>query len=246
MTPVVPFLNPDPIAHLVWWSNKAPVIVDGQKVTASSSGAQISSRNSWFCEQMALMFHPLHQLLELKGTGGSAIPYLGYVEVNLQIPGIRDVLLLVILTMTYSKKVPVMVGSKIIHRAMGMIMKGEQVRANVTWKQAHFGAVMSGLLHLPLKGTKGEWVLKGNTPSAAPDHPAPKEFYLDDVQEHVHTTWKVTIPLFGTINILGKTDIQGHCIWDHVLAKPAQGSQLLASIVPTTMYEELHPSSSWV
>ena len=32
-TPIIPFLNPDPIAHLVG-SNEAPVIVDGQKVTA--------------------------------------------------------------------------------------------------------------------------------------------------------------------------------------------------------------------
>ena len=66
----------------------------------------------------------------------------------LQISGIRvynkDILLLVIPTMTYSKKVLVMVGSKIIDRAMGMIMKGELVRATTTWKQAHFGAVMFG------------------------------------------------------------------------------------------------------
>ena len=29
----VPFLNPDPIAHLVGCSNKAPVIVYGQEIT---------------------------------------------------------------------------------------------------------------------------------------------------------------------------------------------------------------------
>ena len=92
---------------------------------------------------------PLDRLLELEGTRGSAIPYCGYVEVNLQILGTRgyneDVLLLVILTKTYSEKVPVMVGSKIIDRAMGMITKGELARATVTWRQAHFGAFMSGL-----------------------------------------------------------------------------------------------------
>ena len=30
----VPFLNPDPIAHLVGHSNEAPVIMDGQRATA--------------------------------------------------------------------------------------------------------------------------------------------------------------------------------------------------------------------
>ena len=51
---------------------------------------------------MALKVYTLDRLLELEGTGGSAIPYLAYVEGNLQIPGIKgyneDVLLLVIPT----------------------------------------------------------------------------------------------------------------------------------------------------
>ena len=102
--------------------------------------------------------HPLGRLLELEGTGGSAIPYLGCVEVNLQIPGIKgyneDILLLVIPTMTYSEKVLIMVRSKIIDRAMGMMTKGELMRAATSWKQAHFGEVMSRSLQLPhrLKG----------------------------------------------------------------------------------------------
>ena len=133
-------------------------LVDRQKVYSID---QFWGINSGFCEQMALTGHPLDWLLELEGTRGSAILYLGYVEVSLQIPGIRgykkDILLLVILTMTYSEKVLVMVGSKIIDRVMGMITNGELVRANVTWKQTHSGAIMSGSLQLPCKGTKGDW-----------------------------------------------------------------------------------------
>ena len=33
VTPI-PFLNPDPISHLVGCSNEAPVVIDGQEVTA--------------------------------------------------------------------------------------------------------------------------------------------------------------------------------------------------------------------
>ena len=77
---------------------------------------------------MALKVHLLDRLLELECTGGSAILSLGCVEVNLQILGIKgynkDVLLLVIPTMTYSENVPAMMRSKIIDRAMGMITKG--------------------------------------------------------------------------------------------------------------------------
>ena len=117
------------------------------------------------CEWMALKVHPLDELLELEGTRDSAIPYLGYVEVNLQIPGIRgcnkNVLLLVILTMTYSKKVPVMMGSMVIDRLMGMIMKGDLVRVTTTWTQANFSVVMSGSLQPPHKGTRGMGVCEG-------------------------------------------------------------------------------------
>ena len=115
VTPVT-FLNPVPIAYLVGCSNEAPVIVDGQEMTALIDlGDQVSTISSQFCGDLALQIQPLGQLLELEGTGGSAIPYLGFMEVNLQIPGItnqdEDVLLLVIPTTTYSETVPVMVGS---------------------------------------------------------------------------------------------------------------------------------------
>ena len=146
VTPAVPFFNPNPIAYLVGWSNEAPIIVDEQEVTAlMNSGAQDSSVSLGFCKWMTLKVHLLDRLLGLQGTGGSAIPYLGYVEVNLQIPGIRgyneDVLLLVIPITPYSEKLLVMVGSKIIDSVMGMITKGELVRATTTWKKAHLPTV---------------------------------------------------------------------------------------------------------
>ena len=101
----------------------------------------------------------LDRLLEVESTRGSAIPYLGYGEVNLQTLGIEayneDILLLVIPTMTYTEKVPVMVGFKIIDRTMEMITKGEVVMAMVTWNQAHFGVVMSGSLQLTFRRTRG-------------------------------------------------------------------------------------------
>ena len=115
-------------------------------------GAQVSSVRAKFCEDLALQIMPLGQLLELEGTGGAAIPYLRFVEVNLQILGIRnyneDVLLLVIPTMAYSETVPVMVGSKIIDKALSLMTTGELAKVTMTWQQAHFGTVMFGLLQL--------------------------------------------------------------------------------------------------
>ena len=109
---------------------------------------------------MSLKVHCLYRLLEVEGTGSSAIPYLGYVEVNLQIPGIRgnneDILLLVILTMTYSEKVPVKVGSKIIDREKGIITTGELVRATPTGNRPTLVGLSLDCSSCPAK-VQGEW-----------------------------------------------------------------------------------------
>ena len=132
-------------------SNEAPVIIDGQETIALiDSGAQVSSVSSQFCEELALEIQPLGWLLELEVTRGSALPYLGFVKVNFQIPGIQhyneDVLLLVIPTMTYSTIVTVVVGSKLIDRALSLITKGELEKVTMMWRQADFGPFLSGSL----------------------------------------------------------------------------------------------------
>ena len=153
-----PFLNPDPIVQLVGCSNKAPVVIDGQEVTALiDSGAQVLSISAQFCQDLALPIQPLGWLFELEGTWEAAIPYLGFMEVDLQIPEIRnyneDVLLLVMPTTTYSKMVLVVVGSKIIDKALSLMTVGELSVATTTWRQAHFGAVMLGSLQLSHSGS---------------------------------------------------------------------------------------------
>ena len=147
----------------------------------------------------------------------AAIPYLRFVEVNLQIPGIRnyneDVLLLVIPTMTYSKTVPVIVGTKIIDKALCLMTVGEFAKATTTWRHAHFGAVMSGLLQLSHSSSDESEVTKGATSSSHKGDPVEvQKFQLNDVRGFVHTTQKVTIQSFGTINVWANTSVKGHCM----------------------------------
>ena len=155
----IPFLNPDPVARLVGCTNEALVVMDGCEVTALVDlGAQVSTISVKFCEELDLEIQHLGWLLELEGTGGAAIPYLRFVEVNLQIPRVRryneDVLLLAIPTTAYSERVPVMVGSKIIDQTLSCMTAGELAKATATWRQAHFGAVMSGSLQLSLNSSE--------------------------------------------------------------------------------------------
>ena len=169
--PVIPFLNLDPVVCLVGWSNEALVIIDEQKVTALiDSGTQVSSISSGFCKLLILEVHSLGRLLELEGTGGSAIPYLGYVEVNLQIQGTKgyneESCCWSYQPQATPKRVPVMVGSKIIDQVMGMMTKGDLVRATVTWKQAQFVVVMSRHSSFPTQIQK--WQEKRERRSTVP------------------------------------------------------------------------------
>ena len=208
------------------------------------------SISAQFCKDLTLQIQPLGQLLELEGTGGAAIPYLGFVEVKLQILGIRnyneDVLLLVIPTMTYSKMVLVVVGTKVIDKALSLMTMQELAKSTMTWRQAHFGAVMSGLLQLSHSGSDNS---KMGGVECSPQRSDPVEvwkFQLDDVKGLVCTTKKVTIPPFGTINAWANMSVRGHCMQVHVLMELALSPQLPAAVVPTATYGELCPGSSRV
>ena len=222
--------------------------MDGCEVAALvDSGAQVSTISTQLCEELGLEIQPLGQLLELEGTGGAAIPYLGFVEVNLQIPGIRrynkDVLLLAIPTMAYAERVPVMVGSKIIDKALSCMTAGELAQATATWQQAHFGAVMSGLLQLSCSSSEK---LALQDLSGESDPLEVQKYQLDGVKGAVCTTQKVTIPPFQTMTIKGNAGVKGHCMKVHVFMEPVLGPQLPAAVVPIATYGELNPGSSRV
>ena len=70
-----------------------------------------------------------------------------------------------------------------------------------------------------------------------------QKFQLDGVKGAVHTTQKVTIPPFQTLNIKANASVKGHCMKVHVLMEPALGPQLPPAVVPIAMYGELHPGS---
>ena len=251
ITPI-PFPNPDLVAWLVGHANKVPVVIDGCKVAVLIDlGAQVSNISAQLCKHLGLKIQPLGWLLELKGTGGAAIPYLRFVEVNLQILGIRsyheDVLLLAIPTTAYAEEVLVMVSSKIIDRALSCMTTGELAHGTATWWQAHFRAVMFGLLQLscsssdkPKQGEKLKNFSWENDPVEV------WKSQLDGVKGAVHTTQKVTIPPFHTIKVGANTSIKGHCMKVHILTEPVLGPQLPAAVVPIATYGELHLGSSRV
>ena len=186
----------------------------GQETTTLIDlGTQVSNVSAQFCKTLALQIQPFGQLLELEGTEGAAIPYLRFVEVNLQVPGIQnyneDVLLLVIPTTTYSETVPVVVGFKIIDKALSLMTMGELAKATMTWRQAHFGAVMLGSLQFFCGSSDENKIGEGAKCSSQKSDPLEvQKFQLDDVKGLVCTTQKVTIPPFSTVNVWANASVR--------------------------------------
>ena len=83
--------NPDPLCQLIGPKNEVEVIVNDEWVTALVDlGAQISAVSIAFVKCHNLPIWQLQQLLDFEGFGGVDIPYIGYTQIQLQIPGIED------------------------------------------------------------------------------------------------------------------------------------------------------------
>ena len=155
---------------------------------------------------------------------------------------------MVIPTTTYSKTVLVVVGTKIINKALSLMTVGELAKATMQHgDRPILGQVMSGLLQLSHSSSDQSEVTKGATSSSQQgDTVEVWKFQLSDIKGLVCTTQKVTIPPFSTINTWANTSVKGHCMCIHVLTEPVLGPQLPAAVVPTATYGELHPGSSRV
>ena len=155
--------------------------------------------------------------------------------------------MLVIPTTTYFQMVLVVVGSKIKDEALSVMTREELKKAATTWRQAHIGAVISGLLQLSHTNSSKmgkEEEVSHSSPGS--DTVEVQKFSLDDVKGPVHTTQKVTILPFHTVSVHTNTSVKGHCMWVHILTELMLGPQLPAAVVLTVTYGELHPGSSRV
>ena len=100
------FYNPDVWSRLIGKSN-----IDGQEVkTLLDTGTQISFMSKEYAKKRGFKIQPLEKLVDFTG----AIGYLGYVEVNLQLPNKgfnQDILSLVVPHIEYHNFVPITLGT---------------------------------------------------------------------------------------------------------------------------------------
>ena len=198
--------NPDPLVRLIGEPNETPVIIENSKVKGLvDSGAQISSISDKFAKLLKLRVHSLETLLDLEPTGGGSVPYDGYVEVRMQIPGIAafdlDVLMLVIPESEYSKRVPVTIGTLHIDEILNLITDEEIRLADKSWQR--------GIIACKIAIKTAQ--LKEN------------QDVLDKVSGQVKLTRNVTIPALDTINISGVTHINTHSKRVNIITEPREG-----------------------
>ena len=218
--------NPDPLLRLIGPANEATVIVEGQKFPALiDSGAQLSTMSEALVRALKLPIHKLNTLIEAEVSGGSTIPYIGYVEAKLKIPGIaamnKDSLFMVSNNSPYMNRVPIQLGTLHIREAINCATKDELDKLSTAWRTANFPPIGKNL--------------KINEP----------EFDLNKVQGHVKLTKPVTIAPFQMDHISGLTECNQHFKRVNFIVEPDPNKDY-ESMIPIHGYTTLKPGSSRV
>ena len=153
------------------------------------SGAQMSTITISQARKLGLQIQELEGLLDIEGGGGIAIPYIGYVEVNLQIPEIQayneDVLMMVMDDSRYGDIVPFAIGTIHIHEALKVITDEEWENLSLAWQGAALPAYASKKARM-------------------------ENFSLENVKGDVKVQKATTLPPFSTTFIKGRSNVKGH------------------------------------
>ena len=89
-----------------------------------------------------MKIYQLDTLLDIEGFGGNDVPYLGYVEAQLQVKGIlgmdKDSLFLVVPDSNYNKRVPISISTVHIERCLQLLKEEEIPNVTHPWEIAIF------------------------------------------------------------------------------------------------------------
>ena len=132
------YLNPDPLVRLIGEPNKAIVKIEGQKFDSLiDSGAQISQLTESLVKALDIKIQNLKEILPLEGAAGIKVPYLGYVEAQLEITSVdafnEDCLFLVMPDHEYGHRVPVTIGTLHIDMIIEQVTKDELDQLGTAW-----------------------------------------------------------------------------------------------------------------
>ena len=133
---------------LVGSANECHIIIEGKsELSLQDSGSMVSTVANAYVEEHLpdTKILPLDDILNLSGASGENIPYLGYVELKLEMPGMQPELypFLVVKDTLYNSRVPVLVGTNVLDRVKEKLRTEHGVR--FLQKALLPGAVMMAL-----------------------------------------------------------------------------------------------------
>ena len=133
--------NPDPLFRLIGEVNETTVIVEGQEARALIDfGSQLSAISLAWVKKLNLKPQQLQSILQIEGSGGLDVPYLGYMDTCLRIPEIKafdnDVLLLIVPDSAHTLHTPIILGTLHIDMAIKLATKKELENLNKQWKRS--------------------------------------------------------------------------------------------------------------
>ena len=174
----------NPWTKLIGRVNEEQIMINGHPLTALlDTGSQVTHISETFCHANNFQINPLDKLVEIEGTGGDLIKYIGYIEATLILPlGTHsfetEALLLVLPSTDYQQKVPVAIGTTITDMAVEYIGKFKPENLSKFWK-----AVCCA--------TQSKWLVQAH----------PENKFL------IRTTKSITLPPFSTTTIRGCTKL---------------------------------------
>jgi len=139
-------------SNLIGPANETYVKVNGCDVLALlDTGSQVSCISRKFYETCLshIEIKPLETLLKIEGIGGSYLPYSGYVEIELSLPGkvlgdIKSLLALLLVTddTKYNEHCPVLLGTNVICRCFELHDDFVNEQLPTAWKVAFQSMVL--------------------------------------------------------------------------------------------------------
>ena len=133
--------NPDPLGRHVGEANESNVIVEGWETRALlDSGSQLLAISWAWVKQLNLKPSQLQSILQIEGSEGLEVPYLGYVEVHFKIPEVKafdqDVLLLIIPDSAHTECTPITLGTLHVDMAIKLATEKELKNLNKQWQRS--------------------------------------------------------------------------------------------------------------
>ena len=221
--------NPDPLFWLIDKANESTVFVEGQKATALIDfGSQLSSILVAWVQKLKLNPWHLHFMLQTEGSGGSEVPYLGYVVACLKVPEVSafdtDVVLLIMPDSAHTAHVPITLGTLRTDMVVNLATKAELENLNKQWNR---GVIATNLAMKEAQLVNGEDIQ-----------------IVSQINNIITMTKDATIAPFGSIRVKGVTKAPNHYKCINVTIDDPPNKQCCKDVAVVHQIQILRPGPS--